>query len=197
MLKTLKYLILLVAWLIGLSMTAQDTPWDVDKNLTARAGGAIFNPWETGNQVVKAAGMELLDDEDNAAMIEDMLDYAFSLQGTRYRRGGKTTAGFDCSGFTGHVFSQFGIKLNADSRSQFLQGEEVGDVHDIQPGDLVFFGGRGAGTSIGHVGIAVEVDYATGEVTFIHSATSGGVRVDSTFDPYYSRRYKGARRMIN
>lgn len=176
---------------------AQDnTKWNVDPDLTARAGSIKFDPFENGFGVVKAAGMEMLDDESDADMIDDLIDFAFEFKGLRYRRGGKTPSGFDCSGFTNYVFSQFGYKLNSDSRSQFLQGEPVDDVRDIQPGDLVFFGGRGAGASIGHVGIAVDVDYASGIVTFIHSATSSGIRTDTTADPYYSRRYKGARRII-
>lgn len=194
---SLKYFALVFIACFALNAQSQLVNTDVDSELTARAGSLPFTPWEGSFSVVKAAGMEMLDDEDDAAaMIDDLLDFAFSFEGIRYRRGGKTPSGFDCSGYTGYVFSQFGIKLNADSRSQFLQGEAVEDIRDVQPGDLVFFGGRGAGQRIGHVGIAVEVDYDSGVVTFIHSATSGGVRTDNTADPYYSYRYKGARRVL-
>lgn len=195
--QQLRHIAIFCAFLVGMNIHAQEKRWDIDPDLTARAAIPDFGLLEKDFNIVKAAGMELLDDEDdNSQMIDDLLDYAFTFEGTRYRRGGKTPGGFDCSGFTGYIFSQFGIKLNADSRSQFLQGEPVDDILDIQPGDLVFFGGRGAGHNIGHVGIAVKVDYESGIVTFIHSSTSQGVRTDNTADPYYSRRYKGARRII-
>lgn len=192
----LKHIILGLLLPLAFITSAQEVNFGFDPDLTSWAGQYSFNPLEN-NIVVKAAGMELLEEDDETAdLIGDLLDYAFTFTGTHYRRGGKTPAGFDCSGFTGYVFSQFGIKLNSDSRSQFLQGEPIDDTFNVQPGDLVFFGGRGAGTTIGHVGIATEIDYETGVITFLHSATSGGVRTDNTADPYYSHRYKGARRVI-
>lgn len=130
-------------------------------------------------------------------LASDLLDYAKTLMGIRYRRGGKSEkTGFDCSGFTGYVFRQFGYGLGSSSGNQYQQGEPIESKQDVEPGDLVFFGGRGAGARVGHVGIAVSTDPATGVITFIHSATSSGIRIDKTSDPYYSRRYLGARRVI-
>ena len=67
------------------------------------------NPFE----IVPAAGMELLDDlgGGNSDMVADMISYAKKFMGTRYVRGGKSPKGFDCSGFTGYVFRQFGYNL--------------------------------------------------------------------------------------
>lgn len=148
--------------------------------------------------ISSAAGMELLMDEENEHMrlAQDILDYANTFIGTRYRRGGKTARGFDCSGFTSHIFKEFGYSLGASSRDQYLQGLEIGRKSDILPGDLLFFGGRAGGKRVGHVGIAIDYDPGTDEVTFIHSAISGGVRIDTTSAPYYTRRYIGARRVI-
>ena len=131
---------------------------------------------------------------DNMQLIADLLDEAHKHIGTGYRRGGKTPKGFDCSGFTGYVFRQFGMQLGASSRDQYLQGLEISN-DEIQPGDLLFFKGRSA-RQVGHVGIAVKNDPKTGEITFIHSATSGGVRLDRVSAPYYSKRFMGARRII-
>ncbi len=129
--------------------------------------------------------------------VADMIGYAKTFIGTRYRRGGMTPKGFDCSGFTGYVFDQFGYKLNRTSRDQYEQGEAV-DLKDLRPGDLMFFGGRRNGKgSVGHVGIVVSVDSKTNAVKFIHSSTSAGVRIDSYPDGgYYSKRYIGARRIV-
>lgn len=125
----------------------------------------------------------------------ELLDYARSFLGTRYRRGGKTPAGFDCSGFTGYVFRKFGYSLSASSAAQYSDAPLV-HRDDIRPGDLLFFNGRSRGSRIGHVGIAIAKDKSTGAVTFIHSSTSGGVRVDRTDSPYYAARFVGASRVL-
>ena len=127
----------------------------------------------------------------------DIVNYAKSFLGRPYRRGSKGPKAFDCSGFTSYVFKNFDIKLNPSSRSQYLQGETV-EFDDLRPGDLLFFGGRRGGKSaVGHVGMVVSVD-DNGTATFIHAATSGGVRFDKYPDgAYYSNRYIGAKRVID
>lgn len=129
---------------------------------------------------------------------EEIIGYASNLLGRPYRRGGKTVKGFDCSGFTSHIFGQFGVRLSASSSTQYLQGESI-DIADARPGDLIFFSGRRISTSrVGHVGMIVDVDAATGKVKFIHSATSGGVKYDTyPDDGYYANRYIGTRRVID
>ncbi|MDE5573270.1 MAG: C40 family peptidase [Muribaculaceae bacterium] len=153
----------------------------------------------SSDQLVIAAGMELLfsDELDNELSIitGDLIATAKKFLGTQYRSGGKTPAGFDCSGFTSFIFNQFGYKLAASSSAQFNDGKQINN-HEIIPGDLLFFNGREIGSRIGHVGIAISEPDDKGVVTFIHSASSGGIRIDKTSSPYYNIRYKGARRVI-
>lgn len=129
-------------------------------------------------------------------MVADILDYAKSFLGRPYLRGSKGPKAFDCSGFTSYVFKNFDIGLNASSSSQYGQGEGI-DITEVRPGDLLFFGGRqGSNKRVGHVALAVDVD-DDGTVTFIHASTGGGIRYDKYPDGgYYSRRYIGARRVI-
>ncbi len=153
------------------------------------------NPFE----IVPAAGMEVIEDvegDDNAEMLADMIAYAKKFIGTRYVRGGKSPKGFDCSGFTSYVFRQFGFSLNASSSAQYGQGEKI-ERDEISAGDLLFFTGRNSRSGrVGHVGIAIGNNPETGEVTFIHAAISGGIRIDRISAPYYSARYIGARRVM-
>lgn len=153
------------------------------------------NPFE----IVPAAGMELLediDDSETSVMVADMISYAKKFLGTRYVRGGKSPKGFDCSGFTSYVFSQFGYSLKASSAAQYGQGEKL-SRDEVCPGDLLFFTGRNSRSGrVGHVGIALSNDPETGEITFIHAAISGGIRIDRISAPYYSARYMGARRVM-
>ena len=130
----------------------------------------------------------------NEELIAALLDYAYAFEGTRYRLGGSTPKGFDCSGFTSYVFKKFGYELNRTSRQQINDGEQV-EQDALQPGDLVFFNGRAVNKNIGHVGIVTEVDSAG--FSFIH-ASSKGVRVSKyPEESYYQKRYIGACRPIN
>ena len=107
-----------------------------------------------------------------------------------YRRGGNDgNTGFDCSGFTRHVF---GISLGlALPRRVDEQAGASGLVkvqrNELQPGDLVFF--NTLRRTYSHVGIYV------GQGRFIHSPRSGAqVRVEDMRTAYWSTRYTGARR---
>lgn len=115
---------------------------------------------------------------------------AMNFLGVRYRRGGDSVAeGFDCSGFTRHVFEQaIGVVLPRRSQEQAqASGLKPVDRHELRPGDLVFFNTLRAAFS--HVGIYI------GDGRFIHSPRSGAeVRVEDMRLAYWSRRYDGARR---
>ena len=55
-------------------------------------------------------------DNYDVASMENLMDEAFSLIGTRYRSGASGPGGFDCSGFTSYLYKQMGIDLNRSSR---------------------------------------------------------------------------------
>lgn len=135
---------------------------------------------------------EVDDDEDyNEALIAQLLDYAATFRGTRYRSGSASPSGFDCSGFTSYVYARFGYELNRSSSEQVANGPKV-ERNDLKPGDLVFFNGRKVGSRVGHVGIVTEVNHEDGTFNFIHSSNSRGVIVSTSEEPYYKRRYVGA-----
>ena len=117
--------------------------------------------------------------------------------GVPYRSGRMNPkVGFDCSGFTTYVFKKENIQLTRSSRSQFTEGVEVSSCTDLQKGDLVFFGGsRSSSSSIGHVGIVTDVNPSTGTFSFIHASRTG-IRISSSDEPYYAKRYVGARRIL-
>ena len=131
---------------------------------------------------------------ETAMLIDDLLKEASSHLGKRYKSGSKGPNAFDCSGFSGYVFRQFGYKMGADSRSQYLQGKSI-DRKELRKGDLVFFTSRSSGRNVGHVGIVWEADNETGNFKFIHASTRDGVKI-SNFEGYYVNRYVGAKRVI-
>lgn len=119
----------------------------------------------------------------------ELIATAKNLIGTKYRSGGTTTAGFDCSGFVSYVFDDLGINLPRSSSGMHATGTKV-DKDELLSGDLVFFNTTGKGVS--HVGIYI------GDGNFIHASTSQGVRIDKLSDPYYwGSRYIGAKRVAN
>lgn len=124
----------------------------------------------------------------NAKTGNSLVDKALSLQGIRYRYGGMSRSGTDCSGFTSMVFAEHGIKLPRTSGSQAGAGAKV-DKGSLKPGDLVFFK-TNRSSRINHVGIYI------GSGKFVHaSSAKGRVRTDSLSDGYYSNRYVTARRV--
>lgn len=141
-----------------------------------------------------------IEDAENSTtdtgIIDKMAEYAAKFLGTRYRLGAAGPKAFDCSGFVGYVFKQFGITLNRSSRAQFTQGEKVA-TKDIKPGDLLFFSSRSSGKGrVGHVAMVVDVK-DDGSLTFIHASTKKGVTYQNFPDNgYYSRHFIGARRII-
>lgn len=127
----------------------------------------------------------------------DIVNTAMKYIGVPYRSGRMSPkTGFDCSGFTTFVFKKENIQLTRSSRSQFLEGTEISKLEHLQKGDLVFFGGSSRrSNTIGHVGIVTDVNPSTGTFSFIHASRTG-IRVSSSDEPYYAKRYVGARRVL-
>lgn len=120
----------------------------------------------------------------------EMVVAAMNFLDVPYRRGGNgADEGFDCSGFTRHVFNlSLGLVL---PRRVDEQASAPGLVkvrrEELQPGDLVFF--NTLKRTFSHVGIYI------GEGRFIHSPRTGAqVRVEDMRFSYWTRRYTGARR---
>lgn len=116
--------------------------------------------------------------------------------GTPYRYAGRTPKGFDCAGFALYLYRHFGHDLPGWSGAQAKVGTEVSDTRNLQPGDLVFFGGRHNKKSIGHTGIAIHADPVTGVFTFIHASTTNGVIISRSTEEYYASRYLTACRIF-
>ncbi len=68
--------------------------------------------------------------------------YALQFLGNPYVMGGTSlTKGTDCSGFTQHVYADFGYKISRSSSSQRSDGVSV-SYSDAQPGDIICYEGH-------------------------------------------------------
>jgi cell wall-associated NlpC family hydrolase len=128
----------------------------------------------------------------NADLIDQLIQAASDKIGTRYRSGGTTTAGFDCSGLMCSTFGSFDIKLPRSSIEQSSFGERV-ETENVKKGDLIFFKTNGR-RHINHVGMVIDV--VEDEIKFIHSSTHSGVIISSTKEAYYHRNFAQVNRVI-
>ena len=115
-----------------------------------------------------------------------IVEIAQLFLGTPYLWGGRSTAGFDCSGFVQTVFELNGIDLPRNTGQQIKVGKKIGkDYTKAQKGDLLFFSNTEG--RVNHIGIYL------GEGRFIHS--SGIVKVsglnsdDLLLKESYLKRY--------
>jgi peptidoglycan endopeptidase LytE len=111
---------------------------------------------------------------------------AFSFLGTRYRFGGTSRNGMDCSSFVQHVFRELDVDLPRTAREQYWVGEKV-SPYDLQKGDLLFF--RTYASFPSHVGIYL------GDNKMIHASSREHKVVISPITSYYRSRFIGAKRM--
>jgi cell wall-associated NlpC family hydrolase len=117
---------------------------------------------------------------------EALANFALSLRGVRYRYGGATRDGFDCSGLVFYAHRQFGLTVPRTSRDQSEQADAV-KPRKLEPGDLVFF--RIDSRNVNHVGIYI------GKRNFIHAPGAGKpVTVNSLDDEFYEQTFTSAGR---
>ena len=119
---------------------------------------------------------------------QEVLLEALKYVGVRYKFGGRSLSGLDCSGLVQLVFEEsVGKELPRTARAMSDVGKKV-SINDLKPGDLVFF--NTLRRSFSHVGIYL------GEGYFLHSPRKGAfVRVEKMKD-YWMKRFNGARRIL-
>ena len=107
-------------------------------------------------------------------------------RGTKYKMGGLSKNGIDCSGFAYQTFrSRLGYQLPRTTESQSKLGKTV-SKNDLRAGDLVFFK---TGITVRHVGMYLE------KGKFLHASTSKGVMISSLDNVYWKRKYWKAQRL--
>ena len=144
-----------------------------------------------GSAIEKATPLQLkyailLNIEVELLSDDGLLQYVDEWYGTKYRMGGTTKSGIDCSAFVQIIYmSAFAVNLPRTARDQYNSARIISST-ELKEGDLVFFNTRGG---VSHVGIYLQNN------KFIHASTSNGVTISDMFDPYYLRRFIGAGRI--
>ncbi|GGW34267.1 C40 family peptidase [Arenibacter certesii] len=124
---------------------------------------------------------------------KQIINTALTFSGTRYKFGGTTTKGMDCSGLLYVSFGEHDIDLPRASYQIAKEGESI-DLRQVSEGDLLFFGTSNRRKTINHVGLVVSVD--GNDIKFIHSTTSRGVIVSSLREGYWNSAFIKATRIL-
>lgn len=122
--------------------------------------------------------------------IAESIELAKRFLGLPYLWGGRSSFGFDCSGFTQMLVRARGVNMPRDADQQAAwSGVIPVDRKDLQPGDLVFFGS--SPKDITHTGMYV------GDGEFIHDSTNGRpvVQIGHLDDQPWTRLLVACRRV--
>jgi len=132
-------------------------------------------------------------EERENAKAEAIISTAMGFSGTRYKYGGTTKKGMDCSGLVYVSLKENEILFPRTSYQMALEGEKI-QVEDVEKGDLLFFKTSKTGKRINHVGLVVDVD--GDDIKFIHATTSRGVLVSSLREGYWNYAFVKAMRIL-
>ena len=118
---------------------------------------------------------------------EKFISSAKKYSGVRYKWGGESTKGIDCSGLIMRCLNDQGFSITHKASIQAKFGLYVA-FDSLRPGDVLFFTDK-KDHQIGHTGIYL------GGGKFIHAASSlGKVGISSIHEDYYSNHLALARR---
>ncbi|MDR7369431.1 C40 family peptidase [Flavobacterium aquidurense] len=129
---------------------------------------------------------------ENKLLVDHLIENATDNIGVKYKAGGTTKSGFDCSGLVFTSFESENIKLPRSSYEQSKIGKII-NIDDAQRGDLIFFK-TNKSKQINHVGLITDVN--PNEIKFVHSSTSKGVIISSTKESYYQNSFVQINRII-
>ena len=131
-------------------------------------------------------------DDGTSYFIQQLISTAMEYNGVRYRGGGTTRSGMDCSGLVNTTFKAHDISLPRSSNDMSKVGKKI-NISQVKKGDLIFFKTSNRNV-INHVGLVTDVK--DDEIIFIHSSVQRGVIVSSTKEAYYQRTFAQANRVL-
>lgn len=127
----------------------------------------------------------LLDVEVEQALNLNLFKIIDEWMGVKYRLGGTTKEGIDCSALMQILFaSLYGITLPRTAREQFDFSRRISRA-ELKEGDLIFFNTIGG---VSHVGMYLQNN------KFVHASTSG-VTISDLYDDYWMKHFIGAGRV--
>ncbi|MBA6155888.1 C40 family peptidase [Tenacibaculum sp. S7007] len=118
---------------------------------------------------------------------------AVSYKGVRYKYGGTTNKGMDCSGLIHTAFKQRNVEIPRTSREMYAKGYDI-SLRKVKRGDLLFFKTARKRGKVNHVGLVTSIK--NGDIRFIHATSSRGVIVTSLNQDYWNKAFIKAKRVL-
>jgi hypothetical protein len=118
---------------------------------------------------------------------DQLLSFIEDWYGVKYRFGGDSKTGIDCSAFTRKLLSEvFSISVGRVVPDQLKAGIEI-PKSELRMGDLLFFK-----TNTGHRKGLTHVGFYLGNGNFVHAASNSGVVFDNIEKDYYKKAFRTA-----
>jgi len=129
----------------------------------------------------------------NKSKADNIIDYAKQFEGIRYKWGGTTKSGMDCSGLVFESFKSYNVLLPRISRDMARKGNKI-QLKKVIKGDLLFFKTGNRRNYINHVGLIVDI--IDNDIKFIHATTGKGVIISGLNETYWLKAFYEARRIL-
>lgn len=136
-------------------------------------------------KVLTEKKLNLKSNKNEIKVKEKILTNFNEWKGTKYKWGGNTKNGIDCSAFIKQAYQkEFNLSLPRTTSELKYKGFGV-SKNNLKVGDMVFFRNNK------HVGIYI------GNNEFVHSGSKKGVTKSSLDKGYYAKTFTQARRVLH
>ncbi|NND14758.1 MAG: C40 family peptidase [Eudoraea sp.] len=183
--------VLLITQLGGCGVVKKKTTYGKNPSITVEAGKE--EPEETYSVEAPIEDSISIVEYEELGKAEEIIETALEYSGVRYKYGGTTKRGMDCSGLLYVSFSAHDVAIPRVSHQIFDQADPI-KMKEVTKGDLLFFKTSRRGKRINHVGLVVDIH--EDEIKFIHSTTSRGVIVSSLKEGYWNSAFVKAARIL-
>lgn len=186
----MKKLALLLTLLITLSSCGSSKSRNITTKKTTKTSKRVVSSKKKRTSTSKKNSTRTVSSNTISSIIKNAKKY----NGVRYKMGGTTKSGMDCSGLLYTSFKEENIALPRTSSAMSTTGEWI-DIKNVEKGDLLFFAtNKKKGRRINHVGLVTES--RVGYVKFIHSSSSKGVMESVLSEKYWYFAFVQARRVL-
>ncbi|PIF01006.1 MAG: hydrolase [Maribacter sp.] len=183
--KSYPFIVLLL--FLGSCIAKKKTTYAKERKITVEASTKDTSV-DVDGKPVKSTGNHL-----SESKVDKIINTALTFSGVRYKYGGTTKEGVDCSGLLYVAFRKNHVALPRVSSAMANQGRRI-RINQVEKGDLLFFKTSRKGKKINHVGLVVAVD--NDDIKFIHASTSRGVIVSSLREGYWNYAFVKATRVL-
>lgn len=181
----------IIAFFIGILLTGcgvvkKKTTYGKERSITVEASEKDSIPLVKTNTDISESTV-------NPEKADLVVNTAMGYTGVRYKYGGTTKKGMDCSGLLYVSFGDNDIPLPRVSYKMADEGKKI-KLNKVSKGDLLFFKTSKKGKRINHVGLVVTVDGR--DIKFIHATSSRGVIVSSLQEGFWNYSFVKATRIL-